>query len=627
MSESSPEVLRAKKQTAKGILSFLASQPEAGEQYYQSERNYREELFDMFGSYDAVFLARIWKRMKRNPGLVKDTVLKSVIEKILKDAERYGRDESTITEVIQYVDPAFVPVKRATHALNEASDAESRESRLSDLKKWLVPLLERQYMLCSDFDEEEERLTLEHFDYKDVFSVRHGNSSSNVFSKVAEAIQRANFEIRAERFLGKLDRNALAADTLLYGAKGANLKVLEQVAERINTVSFRTRFQVPPYTRLGIAIFDKWKKGEDVSADLKEAYEWLAGREALIRSSAVYSEDAESATGAGIYETVSIDAEADFAHFKELVEKVYASVNSPEALRYRDAHGIPEEKMGVVIQEFKYASAGNRGYANSVLKNVPELMEISYADGLRPLVIKEDASDSLWLASGHGKFFHYQVDGKRKSPYEVKDLSRLVLLLERYYGQPIQVEFVEPTGDDEIEGTHLVQARFLPKSFEERISVEFPEEEPLFKGRAVGVFDVTLPVLSNNLYNEGMKGAVIFHSSKYYSMENSVEEAFPESGGVIVLGASVPEGGHIETLSAEKGLALIFNEDTGIRDAYQDILKIKMGLREGAQAESIDSLDGYRTVRMVSNGLEGRVYGVEEKYDDELRGDHEPRGL
>lgn len=77
------------------------------------------------------------------------------------------------------------------------------------------------------------------------------------------------------------------------------------------------------------------------------------GRPVAVRSSGVISEDSGKHSGAGIYDTFIL--EANQLTPQTLLEKVlgvYASVNSPRAVKYRQQTGLDEERMAVVVQEF-----------------------------------------------------------------------------------------------------------------------------------------------------------------------------------------------------------------------------------------------------------------------------------
>ena len=60
----------------------------------------------------------------------------------------------------------------------------------------------------------------------------------------------------------------------------------------------------------------------------------------MIRSSAVYSEDGDEITGAGVYQSVALEGDSTFEDFVGVTE-VYESCNSESAL-------ITERRMGLL---------------------------------------------------------------------------------------------------------------------------------------------------------------------------------------------------------------------------------------------------------------------------------------
>jgi phosphoenolpyruvate synthase/pyruvate phosphate dikinase len=63
----------------------------------------------------------------------------------------------------------------------------------------------------------------------------------------------------------------------------------------------------------------------------------------MVRSSAVYSEDSEKTSGAGIYESVGDIQSLD--DFKKAVQSVFESVESEKAKAHRKMFNISEEYM------------------------------------------------------------------------------------------------------------------------------------------------------------------------------------------------------------------------------------------------------------------------------------------
>jgi len=446
-----------------------------------------------------------------------------------------------------------------------------------------------------------------------------------------EAQQQSDFEKIISDKVGTLNKEALREDTLRFGAKGANLNLLSSIVDKVSSVVGRYQpYTVPEYQLVPVSVYEKRDVETDFTAAVENIFSWVNGRSVIIRSSAVYSEDAENLTGAGIYKSLVLDANASRDQLVEKIREVYASVDSAEAIKYRADHGIPEEKMGLVVQEFFDCKPGEKGYVNSIVKNVPNLMEIAYSDGIRPLVVKEKVRHSIVDFRDEQSIMHYEPDSNRVHSVAVRSTARIVATLEQYYGQPLQVEFLQSTRDHGLQ-TYLVQARFLPNNFSEKKSFEFPQQEALFEGRAVGAFDVTLPILSLRDDNSEREGVVIFTTSKFFQMGGPYRhlnredrpdllKSIPQKGGAIVLSAPIEDCGHVETLCAERGVALIFSSDAPkpAIDKRSETEKASDEIREAHKIDAyLDKLWGYDKFRLVSDGLEGRVYGVKEEQSDE----------
>ncbi|OGG73923.1 hypothetical protein A3A40_01605 [Candidatus Kaiserbacteria bacterium RIFCSPLOWO2_01_FULL_54_20] len=439
-----------------------------------------------------------------------------------------------------------------------------------------------------------------------------------------EAQQQSDFEKIISDKVGVLDREKLREDTLRFGAKGANLSLLSGIRDKVDAaVGGYEEYTVPDYHLIPVSVYDKRHIETDFAVAVEDAFTWVRGRKVIIRSSAVYSEDAENLTGAGIYKSIILDADASKDQFIEKIREVYASVDSAEAFKYRADHGIPEEKMGLVVQEFLDCEPDGKGYVNSVVKNIPELMEIAYEDGARPLIVREKAQHLIVDPKSRQSIMHYEIDSYRKNVPVVERLARVAIAIDGYYGQPIQMEFLE-RDEDHYMRMYLVQARFLPRNFAEKKEFEFPNEKPVFEGRAVGAFDVTLPILSVMEDNSEKDGVVIFDSSYSFRIggsmrllrTNPISAALPKSGAVIVLGPPKEGFGHIETICAESGIALIFSKEPAKDLLVEETPSDKIRAQRAVEAH-LDKMTGYEKFRLVSNGLDGRVYGVKEEQSDE----------
>lgn len=76
----------------------------------------------------------------------------------------------------------------------------------------------------------------------------------------------------------------------------------------------------------------------------------------IIRSSAVFSEDNDQTTGAGIYHSEPLLGKYTFKDFCTAIEKVYISCDSENALLYRQKNNIGDEKMGISIQKYIHST-------------------------------------------------------------------------------------------------------------------------------------------------------------------------------------------------------------------------------------------------------------------------------
>ena len=573
-------------------------------------REVARRLHELFGTYDVNDVAESWRRLRRYPSLVRHPILKEIAKKTFKP-DGWVHDDSSLGHLVASLDPALYAIVDRVSALEQEKNIDSRKALLEEIRRDLDGLLQKRDYTHMDRIGNKQKLTADLVFYGPDLWVENGNGVTGGFDHVSDPLRKALFEIKLASELGTVDWEKLSKETLKFGAKGANLPLLKH----ISTVAgkFGIYFaHVPPYTRMPAALSVEWKSGIDIRKKAERFFKWIRGREVMIRSSAVFSEDGEDATGAGIYRSIRLHADATFEEFFSAVEDVYRSIDSEGARAYRKEKNIPEEKMGIVIQEFEENGfPQNKGYVNTSVKNVPDLMEVAYEDGLRPLAVKERVRNRMALHE-RASIFHYELDHRRKRDENVEPIVLLSYLAELYYGKPVQLEFIEG-GDYNLA---LLQSRLLPKSFSEKTIIEFPPEEPLFKGRAVGAFDVTLPVIVRP-HDNGSHGVMLFQSSKFGGLEGSAaEHALPRTGGAVVLGPSHANSGHLETVCAEKELALVFSDDfADPYETYNDSVILRMGIRPPKRGTGVrfENLDGYKTLRLVSNGLEGRVYGVGER--------------
>jgi hypothetical protein len=407
--------------------------------------------------------------------------------------------------------------------------------------------------------------------------------------------------------IGKIDDKKLEQDRMQFGAKAANLTaIIEALAkEGLHFIEKGKNpsiidipvVEIPDHIAMSIDVYRKWKAGEDISVDLQKIFAWTKGRSVMVRSSAVFSEDGDNLTGAGIYKSVWLKIDSTYKEFKKAVLEVFRSVDSPNAIRYREENRITEEEqMGIVVQE--YVPCKITGTVDSVVRGVPELIRFQFQirsgkpiqlivkrDKIKEFLLKNNLASDIW------KTFHYQLDHKnltitgRQVEVFVNALVKLMIILEKFYDKKIEIEF----GFDENKILNLFQSRPLPQAYLERVNVEFPaDQELVFEGEAVGVGDFELDVLkNNNPNNRDKKGIVFFDSSHFISLEEDIDGILPKEGVVVILQKPEEFGGHLEMLCAERGVSFIMG-DGGISKDFEH----------------------FKRCRAVLNGLEGRVYKV-----------------
>lgn len=432
------------------------------------------------------------------------------------------------------------------------------------------------------------------------------------------AAKRLSWEKKFEQ-LPAFDRSELESLRLEFGAKAANLIMLENMAKSINKL--RGRFEmlelaVPEFMAVPASLYDAWKKGEDIDQELLHYFEWTQTLKAenqwgneidkpsdyMVRSSAVFSEDGEQVTGAGIYESVRVAGNSTFQEFRDAVIKVYQSTDSENARYYRERYGIETESMGLVIQKYKEphtlisvrGEKSETGYVNSRMPGVPNLMEISTLIS-RNFVRRDEldfflALDEDFHENAFSSVHHFEPDIFKSDQHMIVRVAQLALTIEKIWGQNVQMEFI---ADGHI--INFVQVRQIPESTTESSQhIMFPVgEEAIHSGAAIGIGDKVLEVLSNKDYNRDKTGAVIIPTNDMWTMRGGPGD-LPKEGAVIIAD-SAGQGGHIQTLCAELGLICIYPD-------FGDFEKPTLAYHE---------LVDLKKIRVVANGIEGRLYKVD----------------
>lgn len=577
---------------------------------------YEAELVKEFGEYDPRIVAEYFNSKKENLDDIKDEEEKEFFKR-LADWDAEGHHEAQCVEsFVFFFEPATIRLNGLLAKVKEAHTLPERVEAVKTLKEELGKLLEkRKYnaTVYSRGSEKEFILTMEtlfrYFNDMLNTSISGYGSTSGAFREYVEIIIKNENEFAIQERVGHFDLENFEKEKEVYGAKGAFLGVIDKLKED----DYFRDMLVADFLRIPTDIFTKWKNGESILNDLLPFYDEFIkthkDQKVIVRSSAVYSEDNENSTGAGIYKSIVLSPNASRMDFVKAVLEIYKSVDSEMAVKYREEKSISqEEKMGIVIQKHVDSSEETKGYVNSVMHNVPELLDIVYENGLRPAIVKSQLAEMVDLHDARN-IFHYQFDLNRKFTHLIEELASLTLKLERYFGFPIQIEFIEGDREEDF-GTFILQVRFLPKDFSKKIDIRFPEGlETIYEGRGLGALDMELNVLDNSADNSENEGVVIFEKSKFTTtgFEDRVMRSLPKSGAVVVLGGSRSEGGHIETICAEKGVAVIFSDHID----YSSDRMLMAGLsNERVGMSRVSNLQGFTKVRVVSNGLEGKIYGL-----------------
>ncbi|MGN9778937.1 PEP/pyruvate-binding domain-containing protein [Micromonospora sp. H33] len=206
----------------------------------------------------------------------------------------------------------------------------------------------------------------------------------------------------------------------LVGGKAAGLGELIRHGER-----------VPP----GFCVTTDALTGSLPTAEITDAYRRLGGGPVAVRSSAT-AEDLPVASFAGQQDTV-LDVTGE-AGLLAAVDACRASLHSPRATAYRDAHDIDHDtvRMAVVVQRMVTPTvAGVLFTANPLTGNRTQMM-VDAAPGLGATVV-----------DGATTVDHYLLDGPDHpatgclTPTQLAELHALGQRLQHHFGSPQDVEW------------------------------------------------------------------------------------------------------------------------------------------------------------------------------------------
>lgn len=301
-----------------------------------------------------------------------------------------------------------------------------------------------------------------------------------------------------------------------FGAKAANLLHIQAMLDELRKSghSLTDVLSIPPFMAIDTDVFRRWQSGERITQTVLDVVSWMTEQDSskayLLRSSAVHSEDGEH-MGAGVYESALVEPPLRPRDVLMALRHVYHSTHSPKAQLYRQAIGVEDEAMGVVVQQAgapDYYGEHTMVTFNTMMPGAPRLADYTIEVGDHPLSRTDESSGarrSTLHLDRNGMFLDFGVqdamaeyDAPRfHTPPDVKKhfirdswyTIQAGILAERLFGQPVQIEGV--LQDD---GIQLVQARPLPdRMLEPEPFVGFPEydkdDELWYKGRGVGVIN------------------------------------------------------------------------------------------------------------------------------------------
>jgi pyruvate,water dikinase len=152
-------------------------------------------------------------------------------------------------------------------------------------------------------------------------------------------------------------------------------------------------FPVPP----GFAVTTVAYGRDDIETEVAEAYEGLgADAPVAVRSSAV-AEDLAEASFAGVQDTYLWVRKPD--EVLAAVRRCWASLDNPEAVAYREAHGIARGRMAVAVQSMVDARVAGVMFTLNPVSGDPSSIAIDAAYGLGSTVVAGEVTPDSYLVS------------------------------------------------------------------------------------------------------------------------------------------------------------------------------------------------------------------------------------
>lgn len=404
-----------------------------------------------------------------------------------------------------------------------------------------------------------------------------------------------------------------------YGTKAASLFIFANAVENFRTVVHEdlevADFIIPKFTAAPVGLHRLYKSGDpQYEALLEEIRMQAVGVSSdqydpelfrplvAVRSSAVFSEDGDNASGAGIYASVAADPRDPVA-FRKAVETVFDSMDTKAARDYLAEKNIDNEQMGLLIQQYiedtrEYKDTCVYGYVQS---GDPFGRFITLSSETGELLFDRSAVETSFMTQPpFGRTqptFHYNPDhDSRISDFsrEGAQLANAALFAEKLFGKQVEVEFA----CDDSNTAYVVQVRPLPYQ-EKPQTVEFPTHiEPLVECRAIGVGDLVVTVRDDEEYANDEQ-TFDWVDSEYETGRSAHRR---DKKAVFVIGYNEANSGHIQMLARERGQICL----------YPSALT---ALPSGLERELVPDyqLNRVRKYRVVADGYRGAIYPIDEE--------------
>lgn len=370
-----------------------------------------------------------------------------------------------------------------------------------------------------------------------------------------------------------------------------------------------------------VDVYQSPKRLDEICKELTEKFQ---GRSVAVRSSAVVSEDNDSLTGAGIYDTFFLESwQLNPESLTDAVLKVYNSVNSDKAVEYRTNAGLDDERMAVVVQELSDDVGFVNGVMQSRLQAVSKIIPISWSEEIGAVVEGVESSKITTAHFGRTQRYGY-TDYKRiytsggdlsvGDIVKIDDLMISVILgLKKRYGKDFEAEF---SANLEKGILNMLQIRPLTNIVDKKIT--FPNKKPIFttgyKGCCIGVGEYIGPMVFEDDVKEGWEEPA-HYAFVAPSLGKFIEEILPNlrtdydaltpNKRAMVLTHGMSFGSHALTIAQERNILCI--------GKYQDFTKPYF-------TKSLKNISP--NIHIVSDGLVGRVYEATEQEAKEFERRH-----